>query len=475
MSLNWKEIELILKEADLDGCKIQNVVQSSFHSVTWQLYRPDRGRFDFYCEVGTQNSRIHLVSGGKKPPKTKKLQRFEQFARKNIEGSVIRKCTQMPFDRLVRWDIENHGRPMCIWLRLYSASGANIIVTEQDGRILDLLLRRPGRDEISGSRFTPEIITEDSGRFSVREYNENSSFNAFIEAFYSSVQREETLDDLRNRALKQKERELSRLEGSIISARRTVQANSDWEELKLEADLLSADSYRIPKGASTHTLTDWSTGRTIEVRLNPSLSPGDNVQAFYEKYHKAKGTWENAGAELQRLTEQYRKTEALYNQALTETDNPEEDLRRLSALLDKNESQSTPVIQHPGLHAVCRGWDIIIGRNAKENDELLRHYARPNDMWFHTRDFPGGYVFVRFRKNKTIPLDVMLEAANLAVFYSKARESSSADLYYTQVRYLRRAKNGKTGLVLPTQEKNLTIKPDPLKAKLLLNLEDNKE
>ncbi len=470
--MNWKEIELILSEADLDGCKIQNVIQSSFHSVTWQLYRPDRGRFDFYCEVGTQTSRIHLVSAGKKPSKTKKLQRFEQFARKNIEGSIIRKCTQMPFDRLVRWDVENHGRPMCIWLRLYSASGANIIVTEQDGRILDLLLRRPGRDEISGSHFKPEIRTEDNGLFTVREHNENMSFNAFIEAFYSAAQREETLEDLRNRAKKQKERELSHLESSIISARRTVQANSDWESQKLEADLLSAESFRIPKGSSSYVLTDWSTGRTVEVKLNPSLSAGDNVQAFYEKYHKAKGTWENAAAELERLEQQYRKTEALYDEALIETDNPEADLRKLKALLEKNENPSSPVIQHPGLHAVCRGWDILIGRNARENDELLRHYAKPNDMWFHTRDFPGGYVFVRYRKNKTIPLEVMLEAANLAVFYSKARESSSVDLYYTQVRYLRRARNGKTGLVLPTQEKNLTIKPDPVKAKLLLNIDE---
>ena len=81
-------------------------------------------------------------------------------------------------------------------------------------------------------------------------------------------------------------------------------------------------------------------------------------------------------------------------------------------------------------------------------------------MWMHTRDFPGGYVFIKFKKDKTIPLDVLLDAANLAVLFSKGKNDSQVDLYYTRVRYLRRAKNGKTGLVLPTQEKNITIKPD---------------
>ncbi len=71
----------------------------------------------------------------------------------------------------------------------------------------------------------------------------------------------------------------------------------------------------------------------------------------------------------------------------------------------------------------------------------------------HTRDYPGGYVFIRNQPGKSVPLEVLLDAGNLALFYSKARQSGKGDLYYTQVKYLRRAKDGPTGLVLPTQEK----------------------
>lgn len=115
---------------------------------------------------------------------------------------------------------------------------------------------------------------------------------------------------------------------------------------------------------------------------------------------------------------------------------------------------------HPGLDFTVDGWYILVGRDANENDELLRHHVRGNDMWFHTRDCPGGYVFVKYRAGKTIPLEIMLDAGNLAVYYSKARKNGKADLYYTQVKHLRRAKNGPKGLVLPSQEKNLSITLD---------------
>ena len=98
-----------------------------------------------------------------------------------------------------------------------------------------------------------------------------------------------------------------------------------------------------------------------------------------------------------------------------------------------------------------------MGRTARENDALLRRHVKGNDYWLHTRDFPGGYVFIRSLSGKSVPLEVLLDAGNLALFYSKGRTGGKGELYYTQVKYLRRAKDGKTGLVLPTQEKNLSI------------------
>ena len=116
--------------------------------------------------------------------------------------------------------------------------------------------------------------------------------------------------------------------------------------------------------------------------------------------------------------------------------------------------------KRPGITYQIEGWTIFVGRTAAENDELLRHHVKGLDMWLHVRDFSGGYVFIKNRPGKTIPLNILLYGGNLAVYHSKARKAGKADLYYTQVKFLRRAKNGPKGLVLPTQEKNLFIELD---------------
>lgn len=472
MSLNYKEIELILKESHLDGAKIQAVVQSSFHSITWELYDRQRGRFLFYTEIGTPQSRLHVLSPESKVAKTKKLQRFEQYARKNLEGSVIVSCHQMPFDRAVIWDLDNHGRKLRVHLRFYSGPGANIIVTDQDNVIQDLLLRRPGRDEMSMSVLKIEERTSSDKVFEVRPWS-GSSFSAYIERTCAQAQADDLYGQLLRQVEARMEHELSRIATSISSAERTIEANRGYEKLRYEADLLSANSHLIRKGQDSVTVTDWSSGdkKDLIIALDKSLTPGANVQALYDRYQKAKGAYTNALEEKRRLEEEYSNTEARFQKALEDTGDEEANIRRLKAILEKT-APAVQVQEGPGIRTTSGGFQIIAGRNAKENDELLRHYVKGNDMWLHTRDFPGGYVFIKFRRDKSIPLEVLLDAANIAVLYSKGRSNSSVDLYYTQVKYLRRAKDGKTGLVLPTQEKNLTIKPEPERIRRLLPKEE---
>ena len=117
----------------------------------------------------------------------------------------------------------------------------------------------------------------------------------------------------------------------------------------------------------------------------------------------------------------------------------------------------------PGLQFESNGFRILVGRTSAENDELLRRHVRGNDYWLHTRDCPGGYVFIKSISGKSVPLETLLDAGNLAVFYSKARSSGAAELYYTQAKHLRRAKGEKPGTVLPSHEKNLSVKLDPLR------------
>jgi predicted ribosome quality control (RQC) complex YloA/Tae2 family protein len=126
----------------------------------------------------------------------------------------------------------------------------------------------------------------------------------------------------------------------------------------------------------------------------------------------------------------------------------------------------------PGLQFHSGPFLILVGRNARENDELLRRWTKGNDLWLHTRDYAGGFIFVKNIPGKSVPLETLLDAANLALHFSKGRRAGKADLYYTQVKHLRRARGGRKGLVLPTHEKNIAVALDESRLDRLLSRAD---
>jgi predicted ribosome quality control (RQC) complex YloA/Tae2 family protein len=164
---------------------------------------------------------------------------------------------------------------------------------------------------------------------------------------------------------------------------------------------------------------------------------------------------------------------AKYARLLTSSGDEKSDIRLLKRELGSETADKVTKVRSPGLTIQSGQFTLLVGRNAKENDELLRRWVRGNDYWMHTRDTPGGYVFIKFKRDKSVPLDVLLDAANLALVFSKAKNQGKADLYYTQVKYLRRPKKGKTGEVIPTQEKNLSVTLDEGRLARLLSEDED--
>ena len=210
-------------------------------------------------------------------------------------------------------------------------------------------------------------------------------------------------------------------------------------------------------------LDDWEKNEKLSISLDPALSPNENLEKYYQRYRKDKRASEMAKEEAEEIRKEIAATEEKYS-ALLEGASPEKLRKETEKPADSRKDDA----KKPGVWVSVKGFDIIIGRNAKENDEILRHYTRGSDIWLHTRDYAGGYVIIKAQKGKSVPLPILLDAASLAIHYSKAKKSGKADLYYTEVKYLRRAKDGKTGLVLPTQERNLSVTLDEKRVKEIL-------
>ncbi|MBQ0071445.1 MAG: DUF814 domain-containing protein [Spirochaetales bacterium] len=464
MGVNWKELELLLSELPLEDSYIQKITEHDVHSFTMHLFHKTEKAWMLYVEIASNHTRICKTE--RLRGKSKETQRFTQYLKAHLIGRRIKGVQQLPFDRAFVLTLENSEDTVKMVFRLYSGPGANIIMTDEEDKILELLFRRPQRGEAKGDTLLYEI-RENEGKkhFEVRPYD-TESFNAFIDKEESRAAKEDKTEEVTALLLERRDRELAALEETLRRQKEREEKTKGYEELKHAADVLSASIWSIRKGMTSITLDDWERGVKLTLPLEPDLSPNENLERYYTRYRKDKKSSELAHEEVLKCEEELQERKRHWEEILAGNTPLEKLKKELSGTASTKEEHIKE--GRPGVYVKSNGWDLIVGRNAKENDEILRSYTRGSDLWMHTRDFAGGYVIIKAQRDKTVPLPVLLDAASLAIVFSKARKNGKADLYYTEVKYLRRVKGGKTGLVLPTQEKNLVGTLDEERVRRLL-------
>ena len=463
MSLNCNEINVILDELDLTGAFIQQIIQPGYDSLALYCYKNGKAT-TLLISLAPGVCRLHETA--RKVPKNDKPLRFMEFLKSRIKGCRINSVEQMGFERIIKMELGNSSERFYMFIRLWSAA-SNIIVTDSDYYILVVFFRRPKKDEVSGALFSlPEIdrdasLEEKLEKYPVRQFEEienasEMSFNQKVEEYYSEHAATLSREAMLEQATKYYNTKHSKMEAALKKLEEKRQSFLSAEIWKHTGDLILAYSYLINENSPVLKCVDYDTDKEIEIPIDVKKSAAENANIYYEKYKKA-----TSGLEALEHDISMAKKEILDLEAVYETVCKEQNPIRMQQLLRKQTKPKQQIAKkRPGLTYEVEGWQIFVGRTSDENDELLRKHVKGADLWFHTRDWPGGYVFVKARKNKTVPLDIMLMAGNLAVYNSKGRKAHTADLYYTQVKHLRRAKNGPKGTVLPSNEKNLTITLD---------------
>lgn len=464
MSINWKELELILSELPLRDSYIQKITEHSWNAFTLSMFSREEKAWLLYFEIGTAHSRVNRTDHIR--VKNKNAQRFTQYLKAHIIGRRITDIRQFPFDRAFELTLSNSENDIKMITRLYSGPGANIIITDPEYNILEILYRRTARGEYKGNKLAIEERSEEgTKKFEVRNHPDSYSFNECIDKNESIKSNDDKLEELIKRAIIKRDRELKEQENSIAHTRERLEKTKGFEEMKRSADILSASIYLVKKGMDSITLQDWENDGTITLPLDPSLSPNENLEHYYSRYRKDKKSAELAKEALENAISKLDERRSYWNNLIEEGS-----IQKIQKILEKDTSQETSLTREgkPGLYINSNGWTLVVGRNAKENDQILRNGARGSDLWMHTRDFAGGYVFIKSIRDKSVPLPVLLDAASLAIHFSKARRNGKADLYYTEVKYLKRIKGAKTGLIIPTQERNLNATLDEERVSRLL-------
>ena len=292
------------------------------------------------------------------------------------------------------------------------------------------------------------------------------SFSELLDNFYFERDR---LDRTRQRAadmLKALTNTSSRIARKLVSQRQELLQCADRETLRINAELINAYLGMLQKGAPFYDVQNYyDECKIIRIPADPALSPAANAQKYYKAYRKAK----TAEQMLQKLIEEGEQ-ELQYVDTLLDLVSRSDSSAELTEL--RAEIVAAGYLKHKGPKSQIKsnkplpfieytstdGFKISVGRNNIQNDRLSLKTARGNDLWLHTQKIPGSHVVIT-SDGKEIPPTTIEQAAMIAAYHSKARESSQVPVDYTLAKHLKKPVGAKPGKVIYHVYNTLIITP----------------
>ncbi|MDO4742779.1 MAG: NFACT RNA binding domain-containing protein [bacterium] len=259
---------------------------------------------------------------------------------------------------------------------------------------------------------------------------------------------------------------LSRSMRKLEARKKDLQRCVGRDRLRICGELLKANLSNINRGASVVRVVDYydPEQREIEIKLNPTLSPAQNIEKYFKDYKKlcvAAGSLEGLIADNQEEIKYLESVAEELSRAQTAVEISEIKDELASAgytkgVNPKAKRKTAPL--KPRIYTSPDGFEILVGRNNKHNDQLTLSIADKSDLWLHTKEIHGSHVIVRCNK-KTPPDSTVLYAAQLAAFHSKARNSSQVPVDYTLIKYVKKPGGAKPGRVIYSNNQTVFVTP----------------
>jgi predicted ribosome quality control (RQC) complex YloA/Tae2 family protein len=239
------------------------------------------------------------------------------------------------------------------------------------------------------------------------------------------------------------------------------------------ADSLMATAVTVPRGTAKTTVFNVHTQTEETVALNPKLDMKKNAELLYKKSRKAhhgNEINEKKVADTEIEVKNFEKIIGETDSALSSADDAAiADLcGRIAALIDPHpaaaaSSPGAPAHENakvPYRHYVLDEWNIYIGKNDEQNDELTVRFAKPRDLWLHVAGHAGSHIVIR-RPDKTleVPREVIEKVAALAVWFSKAKHTSYAEVHVTEARFVHKRRHSPAGQVIAERCKGIRVSP----------------
>ncbi len=291
------------------------------------------------------------------------------------------------------------------------------------------------------------------------------SFSELLDAFYDERDR---IDRMRVRSqdlLRILTTTSDRLSRKINLQHAELEHCAQRDTMRIYGDLINANLYQLQKGAAFAELQNFydESLPLMKIKLDTALTPAQNAQKYYKAYHKARTAEEMLTVQIQQAQQELSYIDTVFEElsrAATEHDLAEirTELMEQGYIRAPKGKQKQPALLGPMEFVSSDGFRILVGRNNRQNDRLTMKQANNNDIWLHTKNIPGSHTIV-VTEGRKVTETALKQAAMLAAFHSRGRDSSQVPVDYTEVRNVSKPQGAKPGMVIYVNNKTLYVTP----------------
>jgi len=308
-------------------------------------------------------------------------------------------------------------------------------------------------------------------KYHKRTFNEA---NSCMESLFTELEKERELLSMQNKLNQIIRKNMLKINNKINDCQKKLEEVKNCEKYKISGELIKANLSSIKRGdREIITINYYSPQQeNITIPLNNKLTPLENARLYFKKYRKTKDSFQIIFEQLKnhRLKHaQLTELQKLYEQAINSLPNLHKIYNNLTKLgwvkkaaapLKKVKKETNRL--QPAKYISKDGWEIYVGKNNLQNDFLTFKLASGNDTWLHVKNIQGSHIIIKNKGSKqSLPLDTLIQASNLAAYFSKAKKDNKVLVDYTFKKYVKKPKNAKPGMAIYSQEKSLWIKIDP--------------
>jgi predicted ribosome quality control (RQC) complex YloA/Tae2 family protein len=488
LGVNSKTLEIITKElsAELTGRRFGKVFQLGRRNEFAFDLRPGGSRY-LYIDLRPGDPGVYLISRRLKDLERSSgnLYPFSLTLRKQLSGAEVVSVRKFPGERVLELELtaEDELGSVATKRLIVQLTGrsANLFLADRENVIMDRSRDTLGDGQQIGSVYSPpardkaapteeRIMPSDTAAAAASE-----SPSEALDTFYAERTAEQEFQSLARSAAAKISAEIRKREKLVANLKSDLAAHGNAEEWKRIGDLLLSNASTARREADAIYVTDYFDEALpeIAVEADENDSVTETAEKYYRRYTKARNASAEIAARLEKLDDELvaleRRRDEI-DQAIAEKDF--EFLENVSGKkkppATAKEAKKTAETGGVARRFVSSdGFEILVGKRAKDNDVLTFKIAKSLDTWMHAADYPGSHVVIRNPNRADIPPRTLHEAARLAAFYSRGKSQVKAAVHYTLKKFVNKPKGAAPGLVSLASFKTLLVEagvPDGIKA-----------